>query len=141
MHEMQGLTMKIIGYARTSTIEQAAGFAAQQRELEAPGCTKILSEQVSSVAPRAALERALDYLREGDGDVFVVTKLDRFARSIGDAIALEQRIAAKGATLRILGTGIDTSTPVGRMMYNMLASVAQFEREIMLERQREGIAV
>jgi DNA invertase Pin-like site-specific DNA recombinase len=132
--------MAIIGYARTSRLKQEAGLAAQQRDLEAAGCTKVFSEQASSVAERPELERAIDYLREGDADVFVVTKLDRFARSISDAIELEKRIAAKGATLRILGTGIDTSTPVGRMMFGMLAVVAQFEREIMLERQREGIA-
>jgi DNA invertase Pin-like site-specific DNA recombinase len=137
---MQEFVMAIIGYARTSRLKQEAGLAAQQRDLVAAGCTKIFSEQASSVAERPELERAIDYLREGDADVFVVTKLDRFARSISDAIELEKRIAAKGATLRILGTGIDTSTPVGRMMFGMLAVVAQFEREIMLERQREGIA-
>jgi DNA invertase Pin-like site-specific DNA recombinase len=133
--------MKTIGYARTSTIEQAAGLAAQIRELKSAGCTRVYSEQVSSIADRAELERALDYLREGDGDVFVVTKLDRFARSLDDAIKLERRISAKGASLKILALGIDTSTPTGRLMFNMLGSVAQFEREIMLDRQREGIAV
>jgi DNA invertase Pin-like site-specific DNA recombinase len=132
--------MKTIGYARTSTTEQEAGLAAQIRDLEAAGCERVYSEQVSSVAPRAELERALDYLREGDGDVFVVTKLDRFARSLDDALRLERRIARKGAALKILSMGIDTSTPTGRLMFNVLGSVAQFEREIMLERQREGIA-
>jgi DNA invertase Pin-like site-specific DNA recombinase len=132
--------MKTIGYARTSTLEQEAGLAAQVRDLAAAGCNRTYSEQVSSVAERAELERALDYLRDGDGDVFVVTKLDRFARSLDEALRLEKRIAAKGATLRVLGMGIDTSTPTGRLMFGMLAAVAQFEREIMLERQKEGIA-
>ena len=130
----------IVGYARTSTLEQEAGLAAQIRELEAAGCDRVYSEQVSSVAQRTELERAIDYLRSGDGDVFVVTKLDRFARSLDEAIRLEKRIAAKGASLKILGLGVDTATPTGRLMFNMLSSVAQFEREIMLERQREGIA-
>jgi DNA invertase Pin-like site-specific DNA recombinase len=133
-------SVKTIGYARTSTLEQEAGLKAQIRDLEAAGCDRVYSEQVSSVAERAELDRAVDYLREGDGDIFVVTKLDRFARSLEDAIALEKRIEAKGASLKVLASGIDTSTPTGRLMFGMLAAVAQFEREIMLERQREGIA-
>jgi DNA invertase Pin-like site-specific DNA recombinase len=132
--------MKTIGYARTSTLEQDAGLKAQIRDLEAAGCDRVYAEQVSSVVERAELDRALDYLRDGDGDVFVVTKLDRFARSLDEVIKLERRIAGKGATLKILAMGIDTSTPTGRLMFNVLGSVAQFEREIMLERQREGIA-
>jgi len=132
--------MKTVGYARTSTLEQEAGLKAQIRDLEAAGCNRIYQEQISSVVQRAELERAIDYLREGDGDIFVVTKLDRFARSLEDAIALEKRIAAKGASLKVLVSGIDTSTPTGRLMFGMLSAVAQFEREIMLERQREGIA-
>jgi DNA invertase Pin-like site-specific DNA recombinase len=127
-----------LGYARTSTVEQEAGLEAQQRDLKAAGSEKIFVEQVSSVAARAQLELALDYLR--DGDVLTVTKLDRLARSIGDLCAIVKRIEAKGAALRILGMGLDTSTANGRLMLNVLGSVAQFEREVMLERQREGIA-
>ena len=99
---------------------------------------KVFAEQVSSISARAQLELALDYLR--DGDVLTVTKLDRLARSIGDLCAIIKRIEAKGASLRILGMGLDTSTASGRLMLNVLGSVAQFEREVMLERQREGIA-
>jgi DNA invertase Pin-like site-specific DNA recombinase len=127
-----------LGYARTSTIEQEAGLEAQQRDLKAAGVDKVFVEQVSSVASRAQLELALDYLR--DGDVLTVTKLDRLARSIGDLCAIVKRIEAKGASLRILGIGLDTCTANGRLMLNVLGSVAQFEREVMLERQREGIA-
>ena len=126
------------GYARTSTIEQEAGLEAQQRDLKAAGVDKVFVEQVSSVASRAQLELALDYLR--DGDVLTVTKLDRLARSIGDLCGIIKRVEAKGASLRILGMGLDTSTASGRLMLNVLGSVAQFEREVMLERQREGIA-
>lgn len=128
-----------IGYARTSTAHQNAGLAAQRRDLEAVGCDpdQIYAEQVSSVEQRAQLEAAIRCLREGD--VLVCTKLDRFARSIEHAICLEAKIRAKGASLQILDPSIDTSTAVGRLLFSMLSSVAQFEREIMLERQREGI--
>ncbi len=128
----------IVGYARTSTIEQDAGFRAQIRDLKASGAKKIYSEQISSVAVREKLEAALDYIR--DGDVFVVTKLDRLARSMTDLIRIIERIDAKGATLRIRDMNLDTATPTGKLMLNVLGSVAQWEREMMLERQREGIA-
>jgi DNA invertase Pin-like site-specific DNA recombinase len=128
-----------IGYARTSTLRQEAGLAAQLRDLlEREGCEEIFQEQVSSVECRAQLEAAIRCLRKDD--ILVVTKLDRFARSIEHAICLERKIAAKGAALKILDPGIDTSTAVGRLMFGVLGSVAQFEREIMLERQREGIS-
>jgi DNA invertase Pin-like site-specific DNA recombinase len=128
----------LIGYARTSTISQDAGLEAQERDLRATGVERLYSEQVSSVAERDQLEAALDYAREGD--VLVVTKLDRLARSIRDLCTIVDRLAAKGVSLRILGMGLDTATANGRLMLNVLGSVAQFEREVMLERQREGIA-
>ena len=130
----------LVGYARTSTLDQTAGLEAQQRDLEAAGVGKLFSEQVSSVdvAKREALESALDYLREGDA--LVVTKLDRLARSVAHLMQIVERIQAKGAALRILNLGIDTSTPTGKLMLTMLGGVAEFERDIMLERQREGIA-
>lgn len=128
----------IIGYARTSTLEQLAGFDAQLRDLKAAGCEKVFSEQVSSIAQRAQLEAAIDFAREGD--VLVVTKLDRLARSMLDLMNIKARLDAKGIELRILAMSLDTSTPTGKLMMNVLGSVAQFEREMMLERQKEGIA-
>ena len=89
-----------LGYARTSTLEQIAGFEAQKRDLLAAGCTKVFAEQVSSVAERSQLEAAIDYLR--DGDALVVTKLDRLARSMRDLLDIVDRVKAKGAALRIL---------------------------------------
>jgi DNA invertase Pin-like site-specific DNA recombinase len=127
-----------IGYARTSTLEQVAGFEAQKRDLEAAGCSKVFAEQVSSVAQREQLEAAIDYLR--DGDSLVVTKLDRLARSMRDLLDIVARIEAKGAGLRILAMNLDTTTATGKLMLNVLGSVAEFERSMMLERQREGIA-
>lgn len=128
----------LVGYARTSTVEQEAGFEAQRRDLEAAGCRKVFAEQISSVAQRDQLAAALDYLREED--VLVVTKLDRLARSMRDLLDIVATIEAKGASLRILAMNLDTSSATGKLMLNVLGSVAEFERSMMLERQREGIA-
>ena len=128
----------LIGYARTSTVEQVAGFEAQRCALEAAGCNKVFAEQISSVAQRDQLEDALDYIR--DEDVLVVTKLDRLARSMHDLLGIVAKIEAKGASLRILAMNLDTTTATGKLMLNVLGSVAEFERSMMLERQREGIA-
>ena len=128
----------IVGYARTSTADQEAGFAAQPRDLEAAGCERLFSEQVSSMGGRAQLEAALDFVREDD--VFVVTKLDRLARSVRNLMEVMDRLKAKNVELRILDMGLDTSTPTGKLILGVMAHVAQFERDMMLERQREGIA-
>lgn len=130
----------LIGYARTSTLDQKAGLEAQQRDLEAAGCDKLFTEQVSSVdmPNREKLEDAIEFAREGD--VLVVTKLDRLARSVAHLVKITERLETKGVALRILDGAIDTTTANGRLHLNMLTSIAQFEREIMLERQREGIA-
>ena len=128
----------IIGYARTSTVDQIAGFEAQLRELEAANCQKIFREQVSSVAVRAQLEAALEFGREGD--VLVVTKLDRLARSVSDLMTIIQSLERKAVGLRVLNLGMDTQTPTGKLMLTVLGGIAQFEREMMLERQREGVA-
>ncbi|MBF9235011.1 recombinase family protein [Microvirga alba] len=128
----------LVGYGRTSTLDQVAGLEAQERDLKALGCGKLFLEQTSSVGPRESLEAALEYVREGD--TLVVTKLDRLARSVVHLGHIIAALKAKKVGLRILDLGIDTNTPTGRLMLNVLGSVAQFEREMMLERQREGIA-
>jgi DNA invertase Pin-like site-specific DNA recombinase len=100
---------------------------------------KLYREQVSAVAKeRPQLDRALDHLREGD--VLVVTKLDRLARSVEHLLALVRRIEEGHASLRILSLGLDTATPTGRLVLTTLGAVAEFERSLMLERQRVGIA-
>ncbi|WP_109312647.1 recombinase family protein [Ruegeria sp. AU67] len=128
----------IIGYARTSTLEQQAGLEAQQRTLSEVGCEKIYSEQVSSVARREALSEALSYCREGD--VLIVTKLDRLARSVRHLGEIVDDLTQRGVDLRVLDMSLDTSTATGKLILNVLGSISQFEREMMLERQREGIA-
>ncbi|AZO09716.1 recombinase family protein [Mesorhizobium sp. M3A.F.Ca.ET.080.04.2.1] len=130
---------QLVGYARTSTTDQKAGLEAQLRDLTGAGCAKVFREELSSVAAtRPELERTLDYVREGD--TLIVTKLDRLARSVADLVEITARLRAKGVALRILAMNLDTGTPTGKLMLNLLGSIAEFERELMLERQREGIA-
>jgi DNA invertase Pin-like site-specific DNA recombinase len=83
----------IVGYARTSILCQSAGFEAQLKELQAAGCEKIFREQVSSVAVRAQLQAALEFVREGD--VLVVTKLDRLVRSVAELMVIIQAMDQK----------------------------------------------
>jgi DNA invertase Pin-like site-specific DNA recombinase len=131
----------IIGYSRTSTTEQEAGIEAQERDLTALECARIFMERVSSVAPRAQLEAAIEFARHGD--TLAVTKLDRLARSVADLLSIVARLDAKGVSLRVLSMGgqsVDTGTATGKLMLTMLGAVAEFERSLMLERQREGIA-
>jgi DNA invertase Pin-like site-specific DNA recombinase len=131
----------LVGYARTSTTGQRAGLEAQLRDLKAAGCSKVFQEQVSSIGERAQLEAALDYVREGD--TLVVTKLDRLARSARGLNELVDTMERKGVALRILNFGggqVDTRGAAGRLVLNVFAAFAQFELEIMKERQREGIA-
>ncbi|WP_171212872.1 recombinase family protein [Ruegeria sp. HKCCA5426] len=130
----------LIGYARTSTVDQKAGLNAQIQELTEAGCEKVFEEQVSSVDVKARqrLADALEFIREGD--TLVVTRLDRLARSVPHLLEIFGTLSDKRAELRILGLGIDTGTPTGKLMLTVLGGIAEFEREIMLERQREGIA-
>jgi DNA invertase Pin-like site-specific DNA recombinase len=128
----------LIGYARTSTTDQGASFEAQQADLKQAGCGRIYREQLSAVAQeRPQLDKALDHLRPGD--VLVVTKLDRLARSVEHLVSIVRQIEETQASLRILGLGLDTGTPTGKLMLNMLGAVAEFERSLMLERQKVGI--
>jgi DNA invertase Pin-like site-specific DNA recombinase len=129
----------LIGYARTSTLEQIAGLEAQREALRAIGCERVWEEQTSSVGPRKALEAAVDFSREGD--VLIVTKLDRLARSVRNLGQIVEALEAKKVGLRVLDLGLDTTNATGKLMLNVLGAVAQFEREMMLERQREGIAM
>jgi DNA invertase Pin-like site-specific DNA recombinase len=132
-------TTALVGYARTSTTSQKAGLAAQHRDLTSAGCTKVFHEELSAVATkRPELDRALDYVREGD--TLIVTKPDRLARSTADLLDIGKQLEAKGVTLRILSMNVDTGTPTGKLLLTMLGAIAAFERDLMLERQREGIA-
>jgi DNA invertase Pin-like site-specific DNA recombinase len=127
-----------VGYGRTSTLDQQAGLEAQIRDLTALGCEKLFTEQVSSVGPRRALDATMEFCRSGD--TLVVTSLCRLARSVTHLGNVITALEAKGVALRIVNLGVDSATPTGKLMLNVLGGVAQFEREIMLQRQREGIA-
>jgi DNA invertase Pin-like site-specific DNA recombinase len=134
--------MTIYGYARTSTIQQVAGLTDQVAQLRAAGCTDqtIYQEQISSVkmADRVEFAKVLSKLRKGD--VLVFSSLSRVARSMVHMLEIESAVASAGASIRILDMAIDTSTPQGRLTFNLFGNIAQFERENMLERQKVGIA-
>jgi DNA invertase Pin-like site-specific DNA recombinase len=105
------------------------------------GRAKLFTEQVSSVAQRVKLTECLAFLREGD--VLMVTKPDRTARSTSELLAIEADLSKRGVGLVVLSMGgerLDTRNPTSKLMLTILAGVATWEREIMLERQREGIA-
>lgn len=130
-----------VGYARTSTEEQIAGLEAQIRDLEAAGCSKIYSEQVSALGDRQQLNDALAYLREGD--TLVITKIDRLARNTRSLGEIVEALHRRSIGLKVLQFGretLDTTGAYGRLMLNMFSAFAEFERDLMKERQKEGIA-
>lgn len=130
----------IVGYARTSTVDQIAGLDAQKRDLMAAGCERIFAEQVSSVVEREQLDCALATLARGD--VLVVTKPDRLARNTIALLTIVADLTTRDVGLIILSMGgerMDTRSSTSRLMLTILAGVAEWERAIMLERQAAGI--
>lgn len=130
--------MAIIGYARVSTSEQS--LEAQLEQLKAAGVERIYEEKISGVKKdRPELAAMLDYVREGDS--VIITKLDRIGRSTRHLLEIVETLKSKGVEFKVLNINLDTSTPTGKLMLTMLAAVASFEREMMLERQQEGISI
>ncbi|WP_447835561.1 recombinase family protein [Aeromonas salmonicida] len=126
--------MALVGYARVSTGGQS--LEVQLRALAE--CNKVFQEKVSGASDdRPQLTLLLDYVKEGD--VMMVTKLDRLARNTRHLLEISELLQHKQVALRILNLGIDTSTPTGKLMLTMIGAIATFERELMLERQAEGI--
>lgn len=126
----------LIGYARVSTDDQ--NLDAQLDALNGAGARRIFADRISgSKRQRPELDRMLDQLR--DGDVVMVTKYDRLARSLRDLLDIVQAIRDRGAGFRSLAEDIDTTTPAGRLVFHVFASIAQFERERISERTREGL--
>ena len=127
----------ILGYARVSTEDQ--NLNGQLDALAAAGVERVYSDKVSGSGKiRSELNRMLDQLRAGD--VVTVTKYDRLSRSLQDLLEIVDTIRAKGAGFRSLAEDIDTTTPAGRLVFHVFASIAQFERERISERTKEGLA-
>ena len=136
MIDERGIVMAIVGYARVSTVDQE--LTAQLEQLQAAGCARIYREKASGVKQdRPELTAMLDYVREGD--TVTVCKLDRVARSTKHLLEIVEALEKKNVSFKVLNINLDTGTPTGKLMLSMLAAIGQFEREMMLERQREGI--
>jgi DNA invertase Pin-like site-specific DNA recombinase len=133
------MTGEVLGYARSSTAHQKFGLEAQIEELRAAGCTRIFSETVSSIdSNRTQLQAALQFLRAGDR--FVCTRPDRLARNTAELLRITEELSKRGVAVQILSMNIDTSTSTGKLLLTLMAGIATFERELMLERQLSGIA-
>jgi DNA invertase Pin-like site-specific DNA recombinase len=131
--------MAVIGYGRVSSVGQS--LEVQRDQLKAAGCDKLFLEKKSgtSTKGRDQLAEALDYVREGD--TFVVTRLDRLARSVGDLLTIIKRLEEKGVGFRCTEqAGVDTTGPMGKLMLTILGAFAEFENGIRKERQMDGIA-
>lgn len=130
--------MALIGYARVSTHEQ--NEARQVSAFEERGTDKIFLDKCSGKdADRPELKKMLEYVREGDR--VIVTEYSRLARSTSDLLRIVEELTKKGVQLVSLKESLDTSTPQGKLMLTMFAGLAEFERAVILERQREGIAI
>jgi len=127
----------VVGYARVSTRDQHP--EAQTDALAAAGCDKTFTEHASgTLARRPALDEALSYLRAGD--TLVVTKLDRLGRSVRNLKQIADDLQARQVGLRAVSQGIDTTTPGGRLFFQMLAAIAEFEHDLIVERTHDGLA-
>lgn len=126
-----------VGYARVSSYGQS--LEVQLEKLEEAGCTKVFSEKRSgtSVQDRTQLRACLEYVREGD--VLVVCKLDRLARNVRDLFSLTERLEGRGVGLSVIDQNVDTTTPTGKLLFNLLGVIAEFENALRKERQLEGI--
>ena len=126
----------IVGYARVSSEGQS--LDQQEQKLASYGCKKLFAEKVSgATSDRSQMKAAIDFVREGDK--FVITRLDRLARSVGDLANIAKELEHKGVDLVVLDQQIDTSTPTGKLMFNMIGAFAEFERDLINERCKEGI--
>jgi DNA invertase Pin-like site-specific DNA recombinase len=126
--------MSLIGYARVSSVGQSLDVQLDRLS----HCEKIFQEKHSgSSASRPRLKACLEYVREGD--VLVVTRLDRLARSTLHLCQIAEELKSKGVDLQVLDQSINTGDATGRLLFNMLGAINQFETEIRAERQMDGI--
>lgn len=126
----------LIGYARVSTQDQ--DLALQIDALTAAGCDRICTDKISGAkTERPGLSEAMNLAR--NGDTLVIWKLDRLGRSMKGLVELSAELSARGVELRSLTDGIDTATPTGRLLFHILASIAEMERELIRERTMAGL--
>lgn len=129
--------MALIGYARVSTQDQNTGM--QIDALQGAGCEKVFTDKASGAsADRPELESALNYLR--DGDVLVVWRLDRLGRSLKHLVEVVADLETKGIGFRSLNESIDTTTAQGKLIFHIFAALAEFERDLIRERTKSGLA-
>lgn len=128
-----------IGYARVSTREQTDSLETQEQALNTHGCNRIYKDVASGAkARRPQLQAAFDFAREGD--TIVVTRLDRLGRTTLDTLRTVQELDERGIRVEALDVNLNTATPAGRLVLNVIASLAQWERDLLIERTKEGLA-
>ena len=129
--------MATVGYARVSSVGQSLDI---QHEKLKPICDKVFAEKRSgTTADRPKLKACLSYLREGD--TLVITRLDRLARSTFHLTQIAHRLKEQRIGLKVLDQAIDTTTVTGKLLFDMLAAISEFETSIRKERQTEGISL
>ncbi|WP_254448877.1 recombinase family protein [Spirosoma rhododendri] len=133
---MEPASAMLFGYARVSTQDQNLDL--QLDDLTKAGCQRVFQEKVSSAKARPQLQKMLDILREGD--TVIVWKLDRLGRSLKELFTLVDDFQRKGIGFRSLNDAIDTTTAQGRLVFNLFASLAEFERDMIRERTKTGLA-
>ena len=130
--------MALIGYARVSTEDQSLDM--QLDALEQRGCAKVFAEKLSGkTKERPQLEAMLDYLRDGE-DTVVIYKLDRLGRSMKDLLEITETLASRGIGLVSIKDGIDMTTATGRLYFHLMACLSEFERDLISERTKAGLA-
>lgn len=128
----------IVGYARVSTLEQST--ERQEIKLKENGCNKIFIEKATGKnIARSILTEMLNFIR--DGDIVIVSDFSRLARNTKDLLDITSTISSKGAIFKSLKENVDTNTPTGKLMLTVIGAIAEFEREVLLQRQKEGIEI
>lgn len=128
-----------VGYARVSTKGQSESLETQREALEAAGCARVFQDTISGAkAARPGLKAALDYMR--DDDVLVVTRLDRLGRTALDTLRTIEKLAQQDVAVIVLKPELDTRTKEGKLMVTFMSGLAEFERDLLIERTKEGVA-
>ena len=125
-----------VGYARVSTKGQSESLETQREALEAAGCARVFEDVLSGARP--GLRAALDYMR--DEDVLVVTRLDRLGRTALDTLRTIEKLAQQDVAVIVLKPELDTRTKEGKLMVTFMSGLAEFERDLLIERTKEGVA-